>query len=141
MSEMSNPVALYNARKRAAKQWAAQKQAVLDYKSVHSPEELCFFVMALDTKDEGHKTWLKEQIDAAFAEEVLDQVLDYDEDELTLRPWKHKGLNYRRDEDTHQVYHCDYDLNVGVYIEDCDTLDFYDDIHDQPGMDSEDSIE
>lgn len=140
---MTELIALFNLRKRAVKHWAAQKQTVLDFKDLNPPEQLCFFVMALDVKDapEDHKTWLAAQIDAAFAEEVLeDQVCDYgDDEELKLRPWKHKGVNYRLDEDTHQVYHCDSDLNVGVYIEDCDALDFYDDVHDQPSGHSSDN--
>jgi hypothetical protein len=134
---MTELIALYNTKKRTAKQWAAQKQAVLDYKAANPPEQLCLFVMALDTRGapEDHTAFLTAQIDAAFAEEVLeDQVLDYgDGEELTLRHWTHKGLHYRLDEESHQVYHCDVDLNVGVYIEDCDTLDFYDDNQDQPG--------
>jgi hypothetical protein len=130
-----DPVARYNAKKRAAKKWAAQKEAVLNYKAANSPEQLCFFVGSLGVKDapEEHKTWLAAQIDEAFAEEVLeDQVCDYGDDDLNLRPWTHKGLHYRRDEETHQVYHYDYDLNIGVYIEENDILDLYDDIQDQP---------
>ena len=119
MTEMSELVALYNTKqkkKRMAKQWEVQKEAFLEYKQFNAPEDLVMYSLGINVPAE-HKEWIRQQIDLAFEEEVLEtQVCCYNDDELILKNWKHKGLNYRIDEETNQVYHTDFDLNLGVFI-------------------------
>ena len=68
--------------------------------------------------------WLKDCMSSALAQEPLDTVQQEDEEEQ-IKIIDFDGHLYRLDKETHDVYALNEDVELGIYIESEETVDFF----------------